>query len=265
MGGALGARDRGLREAVHRGGQRLRARRRLRARARVRLHLRQRERQVRPARGQARRHPRLRRHAAARAARRRREGQGAVLHGRHRSTRPRRCASASSTPVFPQAELMAKVSELAGRIAANGPLAVAECKRLIQQGQSTTLDARARARAAQLRPAVRHRGPARRHVGVPREAAACRAVQGAVDGLRAHRRPAAGPDHRARLRAERGAAEGGRDRSRAPSPGGARQADGRARLPRHRGARAVGRRRHGPRVATCSRWRRSAARVRRRA
>jgi len=42
--------------------------------------------------------------------------------------------------VFPQAELMAKVKELAGRIAANGPLAVAECKRLIQQGQSTTLD-----------------------------------------------------------------------------------------------------------------------------
>ena len=42
--------------------------------------------------------------------------------------------------VFPQAELMPKVKELAGRIAANGPLAVAECKRLIQQGQSTTLE-----------------------------------------------------------------------------------------------------------------------------
>ena len=42
--------------------------------------------------------------------------------------------------VFPQAELMANVKKLAERIAANGPLAVAECKRLIQQGQSTTLE-----------------------------------------------------------------------------------------------------------------------------
>jgi enoyl-CoA hydratase len=36
---------------------------------------------------------------------------------------------------------MTKVKELAGRIAANGPLAVAECKRLIHQGQSTSLEA----------------------------------------------------------------------------------------------------------------------------
>jgi len=42
--------------------------------------------------------------------------------------------------VVPHAELYAKVKELAGKIAANGPLAVAECKRLIQIGQSTTLD-----------------------------------------------------------------------------------------------------------------------------
>jgi enoyl-CoA hydratase len=42
--------------------------------------------------------------------------------------------------VFPQAELMDKVKKLAERIAANGPLAVAEVKRLIQQGQSTTLE-----------------------------------------------------------------------------------------------------------------------------
>jgi enoyl-CoA hydratase len=43
--------------------------------------------------------------------------------------------------VWPHAELMTKVRELAGRIAANGPLAVSECKRLIHQGQSTTLEA----------------------------------------------------------------------------------------------------------------------------
>ena len=42
--------------------------------------------------------------------------------------------------VWPHAELITKVKELAGRIAANGPLAVAECKRLIHQGQSTTLE-----------------------------------------------------------------------------------------------------------------------------
>jgi len=42
--------------------------------------------------------------------------------------------------VWPQAELMTKVRDLATRIAANGPLAVAECKRLIHLGQSTTLE-----------------------------------------------------------------------------------------------------------------------------
>ena len=43
--------------------------------------------------------------------------------------------------VVPAADLMATVTALAGRIAANGPLAVAECKRLIQEGQSVPLDA----------------------------------------------------------------------------------------------------------------------------
>jgi enoyl-CoA hydratase len=42
--------------------------------------------------------------------------------------------------VFPAAELMAKVKAVAERIAANGPLAVAEVKRLIHLGQSTSLD-----------------------------------------------------------------------------------------------------------------------------
>jgi enoyl-CoA hydratase len=43
--------------------------------------------------------------------------------------------------VVPAAELMAKVKTVAARIAANGPLAVAEVKRLIHLGQSTSLDA----------------------------------------------------------------------------------------------------------------------------
>ncbi len=42
--------------------------------------------------------------------------------------------------VWPAGELMAKVKDLAGRIAANGPLAVAEVKRLVHEGQSTTLE-----------------------------------------------------------------------------------------------------------------------------
>jgi enoyl-CoA hydratase len=42
--------------------------------------------------------------------------------------------------VWPHGELIARVKELAGRIAANGPLAVAEVKRLVQLGQSTTLE-----------------------------------------------------------------------------------------------------------------------------
>ncbi|HEX4454463.1 MAG TPA: enoyl-CoA hydratase-related protein [Kofleriaceae bacterium] len=42
--------------------------------------------------------------------------------------------------VVPAAELMATVKAVAGRIAANGPIAVAEVKRLVQLGQSAPLD-----------------------------------------------------------------------------------------------------------------------------
>jgi enoyl-CoA hydratase len=42
--------------------------------------------------------------------------------------------------VWPHDQLLGKVKELAARIAANGPLAVAEAKRLIHLGQSTPLD-----------------------------------------------------------------------------------------------------------------------------
>ena len=42
--------------------------------------------------------------------------------------------------VWPAGELMSKVAGVAGRIAANGPLAVAEVKRLVHLGQTTTLD-----------------------------------------------------------------------------------------------------------------------------
>jgi enoyl-CoA hydratase len=42
--------------------------------------------------------------------------------------------------VWPHAELQGRVKEIAGRIAGNGPLAVAEVKRLVHQGQSASLD-----------------------------------------------------------------------------------------------------------------------------
>ena len=42
--------------------------------------------------------------------------------------------------VWPHADLMTKVRELAGRICANGPLAVAEVKHLVHEGQSAPLD-----------------------------------------------------------------------------------------------------------------------------
>jgi enoyl-CoA hydratase len=42
--------------------------------------------------------------------------------------------------VWPHEELLGKVRELAAKIADNGPLAVAEAKRLIHLGQSTPLD-----------------------------------------------------------------------------------------------------------------------------
>ena len=42
--------------------------------------------------------------------------------------------------VWPHAELLGKVKELCARIAANGPLAVAEVKRLVHLGQSATLE-----------------------------------------------------------------------------------------------------------------------------
>jgi len=42
--------------------------------------------------------------------------------------------------LWPHGELLAKTKDLGRRIAANGPIAVAEVKRLVQLGQSTTLE-----------------------------------------------------------------------------------------------------------------------------
>ena len=42
--------------------------------------------------------------------------------------------------VWPHGELLAKAKDVAGRIAANGPLAVSEIKRLVHIGQSAALE-----------------------------------------------------------------------------------------------------------------------------
>ena len=72
------------------------------------------------------RDPRLRRHAAAGAARRRGARPRADLHGRPRSTPTRRCASASSTRSLEPAELLPRVrARRRRRSPTNAPLAVA--------------------------------------------------------------------------------------------------------------------------------------------
>ena len=94
-------------EGDDRGRQRLRARRRLRARARLRHPLRLDAGEARPARDQPRHHPRLGRHAAARACDHARLREGADLHGparrrgRGAPPRPRRRASSSRRSCCP--------------------------------------------------------------------------------------------------------------------------------------------------------------------
>ena len=93
-------RDRARAQADGRGGRGLRARRRLRARDAVRPHHRRRQRQVRPARDQARRHSRHRRHPAAHPRGRQGQGDGPDPHrphdgrGRGRARGPRRARRA---------------------------------------------------------------------------------------------------------------------------------------------------------------------------
>ena len=157
-GRAVGDAIESMRQAGDRRGQRLRARRRLRARAGLRLHLRQRQGEVRPARGQARRHPRLRRHAAAAAARRRRDGEGAVHDRRHRSTPTRRCASASSTRSFPRGRAAwPRRASAPSKIAAKGPLAIADARRAVRKGQSSSTCRRGTTRGRAVRAALRDR------------------------------------------------------------------------------------------------------------
>ena len=204
-GGALGDRDRDVGQAVDRGGQRLRARRRLRARARVRLHLRRATRRSSASpRSTSASSPGF--GGTQRLARRVgvAQGEGAVHDRRH--DRRRRGAAHR-----PGRRGRRRTPSSLAKVARSSPSGSPRTARSrsprssgsIHLGQSTTLDARARARAAQLRPAVRHRGSEGGHDGVPRRSrAAPRSSRGSnVHGLRAHRRAARRPEDRARLRA----------------------------------------------------------------
>ena len=73
-------------------------------------------------------HPRLGRHAAARAGLRPRRGEGPDPHRAASSTPRRRCASGSSTRVYEPGELMERVAETARALAAKGPVALAAAK-----------------------------------------------------------------------------------------------------------------------------------------
>ena len=212
------------------------------------------------------RHPRLRRHAAAgaagRASARARElvYTGAIIDADEalriglvqRGRRARRADAAGAR---------------AGRRRSprNGPLAVAG-------GQARRCAGRARGPATARRGAARSSAssspalfatarPEGRHAGVPREAAAQLQVREGDMNFDLADRAEAGPATRRATSATREVAAGGRrDRSRAPLPAEivARMAE--LGLLGHRGARGVGRRRHGHRLATRWRWRRSRAR-----
>ena len=169
LGHASGRAHRAAPFPVHRGGQRLRARRRLRARAGVRLHLRERQGQARAARGQPGRHPRLRRDPAARAARRHRPRAGALLHGRRHPGR-RSAAHRARERGRAARGALAKVREVAEKIASKGPLG----DRAVQAGLSARRGRAAhrgeRARGTGVRGALRERRSARRNGRLHREA-----------------------------------------------------------------------------------------------
>ena len=78
--------------------------------------------------------------------------------------------------VVPPAELAAKVREVADKDRVEGPLAVAQCKRVLDRAPTSRSTSPTRSRRHRLRRALRHRRPERGHDGVPREA------QGRVHG-----------------------------------------------------------------------------------
>ena len=124
-------RHRGAPRARHRLRRRLRARRRPRARARLRLHLRDRCLGLRPARGEARSHPRLRRHGSSAPSGRPRAREGAHLHRTaHRHRRGRR--DRTRRPPVPRPRVAARRGPRDARpVATNAAPAVGIAKRVL--------------------------------------------------------------------------------------------------------------------------------------
>ena len=90
--------------------------------------------------------------------------------------------------VVPAADLMAEAKKLAATLAAKAPVAVRYILEAVAQGRRDAVRAGAGLRSDALRPRGEHRGHARRHEGVPREAQS--GVQGEV-GVRGQDQPPA--------------------------------------------------------------------------
>ena len=127
------------REAGDRGGERLRAGRRVRAGAGVPPAHRQRERAVRPPRGEAGDHPRLRRHPPPPAHRGEGARAGALLTAQFiKADEAYRIGLANR--VVPQAELMDTARKTMQTILANGPVAVGLAIECTTRGMEMSVD-----------------------------------------------------------------------------------------------------------------------------
>ena len=189
---------RALEHRHHRRGQRPGLRRRLRAGDGLRRAHRRAVGALRPARGQARDHPRLRRHAAPAAARGREQGPGDEPRGRRRSAPRRPTSSASSTAWSLDHELLDTALAWARKLAGQAPLAVGAIKEVSARATSTRAS---RPRRPRFAARLRQRGRPRGHRRLPGQAPAdvARAVDSRVEtpgrprargrlGRRAHRR-----------------------------------------------------------------------------
>ena len=160
-----------LAQAGDRRGERLRARRRLRAGAGLPPAHRLGERALRPARGEAGHHPRLRRHAPPPAPRGEGPRAGDDPHRRDDRRARRRTASAWSTAWSPPAELLDETRALLGTILAQRPRRPRARHRVRHPRAGDGRRRRPRARVQPLRPPRRHRGHARGDGRLPGEAA----------------------------------------------------------------------------------------------
>ena len=141
----------------------------LELRARVRPAHRVRPGEARPARGPSRGDPGSRRHATPAARRRPGPREGADPHGQG-PRRGRRCRIGLVHEVVPAGEAVARATQIGEEIAARGPIAVREAKRLLDDALDRPAAGRSRGGARGEPPRVRDGRPARGFVVVLRQA-----------------------------------------------------------------------------------------------